>query len=77
MGKSWGAYGTLQENNVSKSAQIKGNIRSRSAILTRHNISGIQLVVIFDEAETAHQLDLRDLARAMAAEMFLDVAFSH
>jgi len=42
-----------------------------------HNISGIQLVVIFDKAETVHQLDLRDLAGAMAAEMFFDVAFSH
>lgn len=50
---------------------------SDSAIITGHNISGVQLVVIFDEAETVHQLDLRDLAGAMAAEMFLDVAFSH
>lgn len=50
---------------------------SDSAIITGHNISGVQLVVIFDEAETVHQLDLRDLAGAMAAEMFLDVAFSY
>ena len=73
-----GTYGTLQENTVRKSAQImNGNKMSHSAILTGHNISGIQLVVIFDEAETVHQLDLRDLAGAMTAEMFLDVAFSH
>jgi hypothetical protein len=46
-------------------------------VLTGHNISGIQLVVIFDEAEAVHQLYLRDLTGAMAAEMFLDVAFGH
>lgn len=64
----------LQENNVSKSVRIN---ETSSAVLTGHNISGIQLVVIFDEAETIHQLDLRDLTGAMAAEMFLDVALSH
>jgi hypothetical protein len=44
---------------------------------TRHDISGIKLIVILDEAEAVHQLDLRDLTRAMAAEMFLDVTFGY
>lgn len=48
-----------------------------TAVEGGHNISGIQLVIVFDEAETVHQFDLRNLTGAMAAEMFLDVAFGH
>lgn len=52
-------------------------MKSEGLIITGHNISGIQLVVVFDKAEPIHQFDLRDLAGAMATEMFLDITFGH
>jgi hypothetical protein len=45
-------------------------------VRTAHDIPFIYTDLL-DEAETIHQLDLRDLTGAMAAEMFLDVALSH
>jgi hypothetical protein len=68
-----GAYGTLHEKIGLASKHTQGTVDS----FTRYNISGIKLVVIFDEAEAVHQLDLRDFTRAMAAEVFFDVTFGH
>jgi hypothetical protein len=41
--------------------------------LTRNNVSGIHRVLVFDEAEAIHQLDLGDLPGAMSRKMSLDV----
>lgn len=45
--------------------------------LTRNDISGIHFVFVFDETEAVHQLDLRDFAGVMGAEVFLDILFGH
>ena len=68
-----GAYGTLHDKVGLASQYTQGTADS----FTRHNISGIKLIVIFNEAEAVHQLYLRYLTRAMAAEVFFDVTFGH
>ena len=40
---------------------------------TRNDISSIHGVLVLDEAESVHQLDLGDLAGAMAGKVSLDV----
>jgi hypothetical protein len=42
---------------------------------TRYNITGIHSILIFNEAEAVHQLDLGNLSGAMGAEVFLDILF--
>lgn len=41
--------------------------------LTRDNVAGVHSVLILDEAETVHELDLRDLAGAMGSEVLFDI----
>ena len=41
--------------------------------LTRHDIARIHGVLVLDEAEAVHELDLRDLAGSMCGEVLLDV----
>jgi len=43
--------------------------------LTRNNITGIHGILVFDESEAVHKLDLGDLAGAMSVEMALDISF--
>lgn len=43
------------------------------ASLTRNHVSGIQGVIIFDEAEATHELDFGDLSSSMFGEMGLDI----
>lgn len=64
-----GAYGKLQMNLISKVSTHEGS----RVINTRHNVSGIELIVIFNEAEAIHQFDLRDFTRSMAAEVLFNV----
>lgn len=45
--------------------------------LTRDDISSIHRILILNKAEAVHKLDLGNLAGAMAAEMLLDILFSH
>lgn len=45
--------------------------------LTRHNITGIHGILILDEAEAIHQLDLGDLSRPMGVEVFFDILLGH
>lgn len=49
--------------------------RSAGGRHTRYNITGIHGILIFNEAEAVHQLDLGNLSRAMGAEVFLDILF--
>jgi hypothetical protein len=43
---------------------------------TRHDITRIHGVLILDEAEAVHELDLGDLASSMGGEMLLNVTLS-
>jgi hypothetical protein len=43
------------------------------AVLTRNNIAGIHGVLVFDETEAVHQLDLGDVASTMGRKMGLDI----
>lgn len=42
-------------------------------VRTRNHITSIHRIFVFDETETIHELDLRDLARAMRAEVVLNI----
>lgn len=42
--------------------------------LTGHNVTGIHRILVLDEAEPVHELDLSDFAGAMGREMGLDVS---
>lgn len=44
--------------------------------LTGNNVARVQGVLVFDEAESIHQLDLGDFASAMGCEMGLDISLS-
>jgi hypothetical protein len=41
--------------------------------LTRNDITGIHSILIFDESEAIHKLDLGDLSGAMTVEMRLNI----
>lgn len=41
--------------------------------LTRNDITGIHGILVFDESEAIHELDLGDLSGAMSVEMRLDI----
>jgi len=41
--------------------------------LTRDDISRVHRVLVLDEAEAIHQLDLGDLSRAMGRKVSLDI----
>ena len=43
--------------------------------LTRNDITGIHGILVFDESEAIHELDLGDLSGAMSVEMGLDISF--
>jgi hypothetical protein len=43
--------------------------------LTRNDITGIHGILVFDEPEAIHELDLGDLSGAMSVEMGLDISF--
>lgn len=43
--------------------------------LTRNDITGIHGILVFDESETIHELDLGDFSGAMSVEMGLDISF--
>ena len=45
--------------------------------LTRNHISRIHRIIILDEAEAVHQLDLCDVTSAMSLEVGLDVLLRH
>lgn len=47
----------------------------RAEELTRNDITGIHSVVVLNESETIHELDLGDVAGAMGLEMILDIFF--
>jgi hypothetical protein len=42
---------------------------------TGNHIAGIHSILVFDEPEAIHELDLGDLSGAMSVEMALDVSF--
>lgn len=54
---------------------IERDGRSAGGEHTRYDITGIHGILIFDEAEAIHQLDLRNLSGAMGTEVFLDILF--
>jgi hypothetical protein len=41
---------------------------------TGNHIAGIHSILVFDESETIHELDLGDLPGAMSVEMGLDIS---
>lgn len=41
--------------------------------LTRNNVAGIHRILVFDEAETVHQLHLGDFPGAMSRKVCLDI----
>ncbi len=41
--------------------------------LTRDHVPSIHGVLVFDEAKTTHELDLRDLARTVGVEVLFDL----
>lgn len=49
--------------------------KRRKSKLTWNNIPGIHRILVFDEAEAVHELDLGNLTRAMAAKVFFDFLF--
>jgi hypothetical protein len=42
---------------------------------TGNHIAGIHSILVFDESEAIHELDLGDLSGAMSVEMGLDISF--
>ena len=42
--------------------------------LTRNNVTGIHGILVFDESEAIHELDLGDLSGAMSVEVGLDIS---
>lgn len=56
---------------------VQSDGRAAQEDLTRNDISSIHRILVFDEPESVHQLDLCDLPRAMATKVFLDVLFGH
>lgn len=44
--------------------------------LTRNDVTRVHGILVLDEAEAVHELDLRDLAGAMGAEVSLDLSLS-
>lgn len=56
------------------SAQTERDSKEEQEVeLTRNNVARIHGILIFDEAEAIHELDLRDLAGAMGTEVSLDL----
>lgn len=50
--------------------------KSKERIGTWNNITRVHRVLVFDEAETIHQLDFHNFAGAMGTEVILDVGLS-
>lgn len=48
-------------------------MRTRDERLTGNDVAGVHGVLVFDEAEAVHELDLGDLTSSMAGEVVLDV----
>lgn len=64
-------HGKLLEGEQRGSAWGFRNVR-----LTWDNISSIERVLVLDESEPGHELDLSDASMSMFPEMLLDVFFS-
>lgn len=47
------------------------------AELTRHHVTGIQRIIVLDEAEAVHKLHLGNIAGAILGEMGLDIFLRH
>lgn len=45
--------------------------------LTRHHITGVHSVFIFNEAKAVHQLDVGNLPRSVGVEVILDILFGN
>lgn len=56
---------------------VRSEGRAAQGNLTRNDISSIHRILVLDEPESVHQLDLCDLPGAMATKVFLDVLFGH
>ena len=69
----WGwTYGKLNPTLV----EITRNFINVQRELTRNHITGIHRIIILDEAEAVHELDLGDVTSAVL-EVALDVFLGH
>ena len=59
----------MVSNAVARLVRQEGDVR------TGNNITGIQGILVFDEAETIHQLHLGDLAMVVFRKVRLDIGF--
>lgn len=50
-----------------------GGVRARGGQLTRHNVTGVHGILVLDEAEAIHELDLDNLAGAMGRKVGLNI----
>jgi hypothetical protein len=48
-------------------------LRTRDERLTRNDVAGVHGVLVFEEAEAVHELDLGDLTSSMAGKVVLDI----
>jgi hypothetical protein len=50
-----------------------GTVEGRDERLTRNDVAGVHGVLVFEEAEAVHELDLGDLTSSMAGKVVLDI----
>ena len=67
-------YGRLSRRGRSVLAnELRPEPLRRGKILTRNDVTGVHGVLVLDEAESIHQLDLGDFTGSMGRKVSLDI----